>query len=446
MPRWDAHAVPGGITTTYLYIPHGFTVLKDPTQQPRHPLRGVTIPKQPTRAPKRYPLRSLEALPLILAGAALLVVLLANWLRHALLRANPARVLEGVRGSDERARLAALLERAPRLALGATVLSLGATLTLGLALDQALHRPLLSGALAWAALLLLGEVLPQALALRLGDALLNRTLWSFSVLQWPLLPLVVLVERLQRALLRVAGRDVDPSESHGIVEDLREVVEETEITGQLDETEKEIIGNVMEAREVTVAAIMTPRTEIRAVELSEGLAGAARLSAECGHSRVPVFEESLDRIVGTIAARDVLAVAVEDGLKSAPLAPILRPALFVPETKRVADLLEEFKREKQKLAVVLDEYAEREAPRVRTLSDGSSEIDASLRVAEVNERLELAIPEDEHYETLAGFVLSELGHFPRVGETLALGEWEFRVLEATERRIVRLRVARKASS
>jgi CBS domain containing-hemolysin-like protein len=82
---------------------------------------------------------------------------------------------------------------------------------------------------------------------------------------------------------------------------------------------------------------------------------------------------------------------------------------------------------------------------VRTLSDGSSEIDASLRVAEVNERLELAIPEDEHYETLAGFVLSELGHFPRVGETLALGEWEFRVLEATERRIVRLRVARKAS-
>jgi CBS domain containing-hemolysin-like protein len=214
---------------------------------------------------------------------------------------------------------------------------------------------------------------------------------------------------------------------------------------------------------------MAPRTEIRAVELSEGLAGAARLSAECGHSRVPVFEESLDRIVGTIAARDVLAVAVEDGLKSAPLAPILRPALFVPETKRVADVLEEFKREKQKLAVVLDEYggtagivtlgdvvahlvgelrdeyAEREAPRVRTLSDGSSEIDASLRVAEVNERLELAIPEDEHYETLAGFVLSELGHFPHVGETLALGEWELRVLEATERRIVRLRVARKAS-
>lgn len=461
--------MPRVITTTYSYTYNGFTFLHDPIHPLHRPLRGVTIPKQPPHASKRYPLRSLEALPLLLAGTALLVVLLANWLRHALLRANPARVLEGVRGSDERARLAALLERAPRLALGATILSLGATLTLALALDEALHRPLLSGALSLTALLLLGEVLPQALALRLGDALLNRTLWSFSVLQWPLLPLVVLVERLQRALLRVAGRDVDPSETHGIVEDLREVVEETEITGQLDETEKEIIGNVMEAREVTVAAIMTPRTEIRAVELSEGLAGAARLSAECGHSRVPVFEESLDRIVGTVAARDVLAVAVEDGLKSAPLAPILRPALFVPETKRVADLLEEFKREKQKLAVVLDEYggtagivtlgdvvahlvgdlrdeyAEREAPRVRTLSDGSSEIDASLRVAEVNERLELAIPEDEHYETLAGFVLSELGHFPRVGETLALGEWEFRVLEATERRIVRLRVARKAS-
>jgi CBS domain containing-hemolysin-like protein len=411
----------------------------------------------------------LEAQSLILAGAALLVVFLSSWLRQALLRANPARVLEGLRGSDERARLSQLLERAPRLALTAGLVELAGALTVVLALQQGLGAPLLSGLVALAGLILFGQLLPQALSVRLGDPLLTRTLWSFSLIQWPLLPLSASVEWLQRALLRVAGRDVDPAEAHGIVEDLREVVEETEITGQLDETEKEIIGNVMEAREVTVAAIMTPRTEIRAVERSEGLAGAARLSAECGHSRVPVYEENLDRIVGTIAARDVLAVAVAEGLEQAELSAILRPVLFVPETKRVADLLEEFKREKQKLAVVLDEYggtagmvtlgdvvahlvgdlrdefAEREAPRVRALSDGSSEIDASLRVAEANERLELSIPEDEHYETMAGFLLSELGHFPRVGETLQAHGCEFRVLEATERRIVRLRVARKAS-
>lgn len=406
---------------------------------------------------------------LILAGAALLAVFLSSWLRHALLRANPARVLEGLRGSDERQRLANLLDRAPRLAFAASILGLACGVCFVLALAPAFESPVLGGAVALLCLVTLGELLPQALAIRLGDPLLARTLWSFSVLQWPFIPVIAALERIQRALLRVAGKDTDPSEAHGIVEDLREVVEETEITGQLDETEKEIIGNVMEAREVTVAAIMTPRTEIRAIELSAGLQGAARLCAECGHSRVPVYEDSLDRIVGTIAARDILSVAVADGLDQAELGPILRPAMFVPETKRVADLLEDFKREKQKLAVVLDEYggtagmvtmgdviahlvgdlrdefAEREAPRVRTLPDGSSEIDASLRVAEVNERLELAIPEDEHYETLAGFVLSELGHFPGVGETLVAGNCEFRVLEATERRIVRLRVTRKAS-
>jgi putative hemolysin len=406
-----------------------------------------------------------------LAACALGALLFCAWMRLALGRANPVRVLEGVRGSDARSRLEALVARAERLAQSAAILALACGLAVVLCLVWAFQdqpqRLWWSAAIALPLLILFGQALPAALAVRLGDALLTRCLWSFSILQWPIGFLAWAFDRLQLALLRVAGRNSDPAGARAIVEDLREVVEEAEVTGQLDETEKEIIGNVIEAREVTVAAIMTPRTEVQAVEIGTGLLGAAKLSAEFGHSRVPVYEDTLDRIVGTLAARDLLSAILEDAARPVRLADLLRPALFVPETKRVADLLEEFKREKQKLAIVLDEYGgtagmvtlgdvvahlvgemrdedeESSAPRIRQLPDGTSEVDASLRVSEVNERLELNIPEDEHYETLAGFVLSELGHFPRQGDRWDWEGVEFQIVEATERRIVRLRLRAK---
>jgi len=157
-------------------------------------------------------------------------------------------------------------------------------------------------------------------------------------------------------------------------------------------------------------------------------------------------------------------VAADDGLETEKLRSILRPAWFVPETKPVSELLSEFKREKLKLAVVLDEYGgtagivtlgdvvqhlvgdiqdefdEAPAQPVRRMPDGSAEVDASLNVSELNERLELAIPEDEHYETLAGFVLSELGHFPRRGERLRAAGCELVVLEASDRRVLKVLV------
>lgn len=396
-------------------------------------------------------------------------------LRLALQRSNPARVLPLLPEAGRRERTEALLARADHLAQSAGILALvcalGFVLALcwrlahGAALD--LGTLALCAAIALPALLVAAEAIPAALALRMGDRLLARLLPAFYWLQLPIAGGVRLFEALRRALLRVVGMSQDPLASRAIVEGLREVIEETAISGALDETEKEIIGNVMEARDVNVAALMTPRTQIQAVELSEGFAGAARRVAESGHSRVPVYEGSLDRIVGVLTAREVLGVAAEEGLENEKLRSILRPAWFVPETKRVSELLAEFKREKVKLAVVLDEYGGTagivtlgdvvqqlvgdildefdEAPSqpVRRLSDGSAEVDATLNVKEVNERLELAIPEDEHYETLAGFVLSELGHFPRRGERLRAAGCEFAILEANERRVLKVQVRRQ---
>jgi CBS domain containing-hemolysin-like protein len=403
---------------------------------------------------------------------------LFQFVRLSLQRSNPARILPRVPGAARRERIETLLSRADHLAGSAGILALASGLAFTLALvahvagGAALDaRTLLtSAAIVLPALLVAGEAVPAALALRLGDALIARTLPAFHVLQLPIAGLVRLFEVLRLALLRVAGSSQDPRDARALVEGLREVIEENAFSGALDETEKEIIGNVMEARDVNVAAIMTPRTQIQALDIAQGLAGAVRRVAESGHGRVPVYEGNLDRIVGVVTARDALAVAAEDGLETERLRSILRPAWFVPETKPVSELLAEFKREKLKLAVVLDEYGgtagivtlgdvvqqlvgdiqdefdEAPAQPVRLLPDGSAEVDAALNVKTVNERLELALPEDEHYETLAGYVLSELGHFPRRGERFRAAGCEFTVLEANDRRVFKLLVRPERSA
>jgi len=175
--------------------------------------------------------------------------------RLSLQRSNPARILPRVAGAARRQRIEALLSRADHLAGSAGILALacGLSFTLalvahvagGAALDA--RTLLVSAAIALPALLVGAEAVPAALALRLGDALVARTLPAFHLLQLPIAGLVRLFEVLRLALLRVAGSSQDPRDARALVEGLREVIEENAFSGALDETEKEIIGNVMEA-------------------------------------------------------------------------------------------------------------------------------------------------------------------------------------------------------
>lgn len=394
-------------------------------------------------------------------------------LRVALLRSHAGRVL-ALRGAEKkRETIEPLLQRADRLAISAEILEVAAEIVFLVYFYRALAEN--AGLGAWATFwtvvsaiplrLVLGEALPTAIALRGGDTLLLRTLPTFHLLQLPIQWLVRGLEAVRGAFLRIVGLRSDPAATRQIVEELREVIADSEISGELDATEKEIIGNVMTVRDVSVAAIMTPRTEMHGVEIGSGLAAAARMSAETGHSRLPVYDGSLDTILGVVTARDVVRVAAEKGLEQGSLRAILRPAYFVPETKRVSELLAEFRREKIKVAVVLDEYGgtaglitlgdivqeivgdiqdeygDARKQSLRRLSDGSVEVDASLHVTEVNEELELELPEGD-YETLAGFVLSELGHFPQRGERCVHGEFELVVTDASDRRVYKVRVRR----
>jgi len=387
-------------------------------------------------------------------------------LRSALLHSVPSRILDEARSDRERDGLRPLLERVEPLATSASVLEitcqiLFVVLLLGWLGDQ-LSPGTMGLALAVSVPLLVfaTEVLPGMLRGEVSDRVLRSCLPSFDLLQRPLAAVILVLEGARSVLMRVLRIPERPHTVRRIVEDLRDVVEDSYREDPLKEEEREIIENVFEFYDVDVAEVMTPRTELHAVELGEGVDAVVRLIAETGHSRIPVYERTLDAIVGVAYAQEVLQRVAAGDHAASSLRELLQPVGFVPETKLVSELLNEFRSEKRKMAVVLDEYGgtagivtvsdviaelvgdmpeelgEPTPEQIRVREDGSIEVDGATRVSEVNEELELAFPEEEDYETLAGFVLAQLGHFPKEGESFDWENLQVTVTKSNDRRVL----------
>ncbi len=392
-------------------------------------------------------------------------------LRAALQFSLPARVLARARDDDERRRLSPLLERVDAMATSASFYKIAcdlfvvAFLILITVQDGRLNWVHLWRAVGIAAfpLLLLTEALPVSIARARGDALLLRVLPAFQVLQLPVALPGALLQSLRAAFLRILRIRDDSSSSRKIVEGLREVVQGA--SGELEEVERELLENVMDFGDVDAAEVMTPRTEIDAVPVESDLQTAITVMADAGHSRIPVYDDNIDNIIGTVSALDVARALAHSDARGGCLRDLLRPPLLVPETKLVSEILKEFRTRGQKMVIVVDEYGgtagivtltdvmseivgeiqdeyqESEEP-MRELEDGIVEVQAALHVSEVNEALGLEIPEESDFETLGGFVLAELGHFPKAGDSFQKDEVTYSVAEASDRRVLKVHVQR----
>jgi CBS domain containing-hemolysin-like protein len=410
----------------------------------------------------------------LFALGALALTALFGLVRAALLHSVPSRVLELAQGEERRARLRPLLERAESLATSASVCWITCQI-LFVVFVWVLVGELLGGeglssssmglslVITVPLLVMAGELLPSALRGERSDRFLTRALPAFEVLQRPLAALILALEGTRRVLMRVF-RIQERRSTREIVEGLRAVIEDSEREEDLAESEREIIENALGFHDVDVAQVMTPRTEIDAVELSEGVQEVVRLMAENGHTRIPVYDKSLDRIVGVAYAQEILQAIAKGEMATRHLESLLRPVLFVPETKLASELLAEFRRNHQKIAVVLDEYGGtsglvtmgdivtelvgempgelgmKEPAPITRLADGRVEVLGTTRVSDVNAELGLELPEEEDYETLAGFVLAEFGRFPRAGEAFERGGIAFQVTEASDRRVTKVEI------
>jgi CBS domain containing-hemolysin-like protein len=256
----------------------------------------------------------------------------------------------------------------------------------------------------------------------------------------------------------------DEEEGNGDIAKLEilQAASEGRAEGAVDPEEVEMIESVIEFGETHAGEIMTPRTALFAMSVDTPTDEAIKLIIEAGHSRVPAYEGDLDNIVGIVYAKDLLRDLIEH--KEVPLRRILRKPFFVPETKLLDDLLREFKARKFHIAVILDEYGgtagivtiedvleeivgeisdeyDMAEPELMTRTDETTaEVDGRIRVDELNDAMGLELPEDDDYDTVAGFLFSEMGYIPAAGETHEAHAARFTVLSASERRIERVRV------
>ena len=399
-------------------------------------------------------------------GFATLRAAMAITVGHRLLQREP---------SDERRNVLAVhLGRLDTYATSATLLTVLSQVlflalfleTLGAAGGLEPPRFLLALGLAVVAMVLAGEVLPPALARAGGDRLVALTLPTFGWLQTPLAPVRRAVEGLRRAVLRVLQVPDEEPATRRLLAGLRGALREAEPARDLDDQERELIENVLEFRGADAVEVMTPRTEMHAVAIEDGLEAALQTALEHGCSRIPVYEDTVDTVIGTVTVLDAARARGEGAAGEAGLRALLRPPFLVPETKLLAELLKELRQRREKMAIVVDEYGgtaglvtltdvlrelvgeipevDAAAETVRPLEGGAWEVPASLHVTEVNEELGLDLPEEEDFETVAGFVLARLGRFPRAGESFEEGPLAFEVLEASDRRVLRVRVDRPA--
>jgi putative hemolysin len=299
------------------------------------------------------------------------------------------------------------------------------------------------------AILVFAEILPKTLGATYWQALAPWVAYVLRVLIFILKPILIPLSWFSR-LIRPRG-ERQPKVSRAELEVLAEIGRKE---GTIDEEEWQVVTNVINLDRVRVDQIMTPRTRIVAVPEDAGLDGAKRLFLEQGHSRLPVYGESLDDIVGVVLARDAWR-AREEGITD--LRSIMRDPRFVPEGKPVEDLIREMRSDRLNLAIVVDEYGgtaglvtledlieeivgeiqdEHEVEPVTFEEAGAGEvlISGQVLIWEVNERFQLELPE-EPYDTIAGLMLHRLGRIARVGDEVEVGGARFRVAAMDGRRI-----------
>jgi len=251
----------------------------------------------------------------------------------------------------------------------------------------------------------------------------------------------------------------EPSE-----DDVEAYIDVGEEEGILEKEEGILLRSIVDFGDTVVSEVMTPRTDMVCLDEDSAITELRDLFVNEKHSRIPVYREKTDQIIGVAYARDLLGVW-KDGKSEQSLSAILRQPLFVPETKKISELMTEFQSNRVQLALVVDEYGgtaglvtledlleeivgeiqdeyDEEEPLLMEEEDGTKLASAMLSVDDFQNRFGVEV-QGEEFETLGGLVIAELGHLPKVGETLEYQGVDISVVEADERRIYRLRIRTK---
>ncbi len=417
-------------------------------------------------------------LALLLIAVAALILLNAFFVaaEYGLVTARRTRLQELADGGVRRARLVLrIIGDPPRfiaaMQLGVTATSLGIG-ALGEPVLERVFHPTIAKVLAVILAFLIitffhvvvGELMPKGLALAYSERVALAVAAPVRAFFIVLKPLIWVLQRSSDAGLRALGLEA-PSGEGGVLSEaeLKMLLSRSTEQGEIEHEEREMLYNVFDFADKEVSDVMVPRPEVVALAIDMPPEECLKTAVSEPYTRYPVYRESLDEIVGILHVRDLFRAAEESGgIANVVLEPLLRKAHIVPETKDLAALLRDFRRTKEHMAIVVDEYGAMEG--IVTLEDLLEEIvgeiedefdlpDESVEridehririhgtytIDDFNEDFRVSLPEED-YNTVGGFVFGELGHAPNAGDTVDHDGLLFTVYETDGHRIERLEV------
>jgi len=311
--------------------------------------------------------------------------------------------------------------------------------------------------------LIFGEILPKLIALATATGFANLASLPLQLISYVLHPLVWLVDRFSMLLSKKQLEDKHLS-SKFTTEEFHNLIQSESSRNSLEEHEKKILVGLFRFREAELTEIYTPRVKITAIEEKQSLEELRDLILATGYSRIPVYRETIDDIIGIVYVKDLLMYPEKNSITE-----FMRPAWFVTENMKVQSLLNQFKIKKMQLAVVVDEYGgtsgiisledileeivgeihdehdHEEMPELLRKEDGSYILSGSVNIRQLNQEFSIDI-DPEEYDNLAEYLLSQFNHVPATGEIHRMDELlEFRILESDGKSIKRVQVIKLAN-
>ncbi len=312
-------------------------------------------------------------------------------------------------------------------------------------------------------MLILGQLVPEALGVQHSERLALLLARPLALLEFVFMPVVNLVVWVSNAISRLFGAPAQGGMPLVTEEEIKTLVDAGEEEGVIQEEEKEMIYSIFELGDTLVREVMVPRIDVVALEVTTPMLEALDAVMEAGHSRIPVYVETIDNIAGVLYAKDLLPF-LRDGQMDIPLQTVLREAYFIPETKKASDLLPDLQQRRVHVAIVVDEYGgtaglvtiedlleeivgeiqdeyDTEDPFFEYISDDEYLFDARVDLDDLNRLMSVVLPTEDN-DTLGGFIYTELGKVPVVGDRVAFADLRFTVESVAGRRIKKVRVKR----
>ncbi|SDJ41525.1 Hemolysin, contains CBS domains [Halovenus aranensis] len=313
-----------------------------------------------------------------------------------------------------------------------------------------------------ALVLLFGESAPKSYAIDNTEPWALRTAPFLKLAEYVLLPLVILFDYLTRLVNKLTGGQSAIEEGYVTRDEIREIIETGEREGVLDEEERQMLQRTLRFNRTIVKEVMTPRLDMTAVAKSATIDEAIETCIQSGHERLPVYDGELDNVIGVVHINELVRNRHYSGTDGIELEDIVEPTLHVPESKNVDDLLQEMRDNRINMVIVIDEFGTTEGlatmedlveeivgeileggeeQPIERVDDDTAVVKGEVNIDEVNDVLDIFLPEGEEFETIAGFVFNRAGRLVEQGETIEYDGLEILVEQVENTRILKARIA-----